>query len=272
MNKNKNSQVLDEKLISHLQQALSSANYTKCLPQHPTILLDRFAWLVALGSIICPEYRFKWPQLDWWQNKFFIEFTAKFPEENSGCNNDRKWNLIQMLRICRDIEGDTVECGCYKGASSWIILEQWKELFFTGKKRHFIFDSFEGLSEPGGYDGSHWVKNSMAASEETVRCNLSDFVNCFQIYRGWIPDKFDQVKDFKFSFVHIDVDIYSPTKDSIEFFYPRLNAGGILICDDYGFTSCPGATKAIDDFLVDKPEKMLSFASGGGWIMKGLRV
>lgn len=48
------------------------------------------------------------------------------------------------------------------------------------------------------------------------------------------------------------VDLYEPTKDSIEFFYDKLNVGGIFLCDDYGFTSCPGATKAIDEFLVDK--------------------
>ena len=54
------------------------------------------------------------------------------------------------------------------------------------------------------------------------------------------------------------------------FFYPRLVPGGIVVCDDYGFPTCPGATSAVDEFLADKPEKMLSLASGGGFAIKGI--
>ncbi|HEX3704868.1 MAG TPA: TylF/MycF/NovP-related O-methyltransferase, partial [Vicinamibacterales bacterium] len=49
--------------------------------------------------------------------------------------------------------------------------------------------------------------------------------------------------------LHIDVDLYEPTRDSIAFLYERMNPGGIVVCDDYGFMTCPGATKAIDEFL-----------------------
>lgn len=76
------------------------------------------------------------------------------------------------------------------------------------------------------------------------------------------------IETLEFSFVHIDVDLYQPTYDSIAFFYPRMNSGGILVCDDYGFTSCPCATKAVDEFLFDKPEKMISMSGGGGLMIK----
>jgi predicted O-methyltransferase YrrM len=66
--------------------------------------------------------------------------------------------------------------------------------------------------------------------------------------RGWIPERFDIVSDKTFSIVHIDVDLYQPTRDALEFFYPRLNPGGLMICDDYGSVACPGAKKAVDDF------------------------
>jgi hypothetical protein len=67
----------------------------------------------------------------------------------------------------------------------------------------------------------------------------------------------------------VDVDLYEPTRDSIRFFYDRLNPGGILVCDDYLFMTCPGATEAIDEFLADKPEKMLGLPGGGGFFIKG---
>ena len=43
-------------------------------------------------------------------------------------------------------------------------------------------------------------------------------------------------------------------KLACEFFYPRMQAGGILLFDDYGYPSCPRAREAVDEFFADKPE------------------
>ena len=48
-----------------------------------------------------------------------------------------------------------------------------------------------------------------------------------------------------------------------------MSAGGIIVCDDYAFTTCPGATQVIDEFLADKPEKMIRMSGGGGFLIKG---
>jgi hypothetical protein len=111
----------------------------------------------------------------------------------------------------------------------------------------------------------------MSSSEELLKGNLSH-VESIEVYKGLIPFRFSEVEDRFFSFVHIDVDLYQPTLDSIEFFYPRMSDGAVLVCDDYGFTSCPGATKAIEQYLEDKPEKMVSLSTGGGFFIKGKRV
>ena len=44
--------------------------------------------------------------------------------------------------------------------------------------------------------------------------------------------------------MHVDVDVYQPTRDSIEYFYPRLVPNGVIVCDDYNW---PGARKAIEE-------------------------
>jgi hypothetical protein len=49
--------------------------------------------------------------------------------------------------------------------------------------------------------------------------------------------------------LHVDVDLYKPTLQSLEFFWPRIAVGGVVVCDDYGFTTCPGARRAMDNFL-----------------------
>ena len=72
----------------------------------------------------------------------------------------------------------------------------------------------------------------------------------------------------KFSFVHIDVDLYEPTHDSLSFFYERLVPGGIIVCDDYGSEACPGAYKACNDFIADKPEEIVHLTGGQGVIVK----
>jgi hypothetical protein len=80
------------------------------------------------------------------------------------------------------------------------------------------------------------------------------------------------VKDKRFSFVHVDVDLYQPTLDSMEFFCPRLNNGGILLCDDYVSSLCPGAIRAIDEFLADQPEKMIYMSCGSGYMIRNHRT
>ena len=54
----------------------------------------------------------------------------------------------------------------------------------------------------------------------------------------------------KLSLLHIDVDLFEPTKACLECFYTHAVRGGIVILDDYG--AFPGANKAIDEFFHDK--------------------
>lgn len=229
---------------------------------------SRFELLTALGAKILPRYRFHWPQMAWWDDPEFNNYLVRVGEIN-GYNTERKWALSQLLRLVAHVPGDTAECGVNLGASSYIICRANREA--STEKWHHGFDSFEGLSEPGGHDGSFWKSGDMRASLETCTANLSEFPKC-RLYKGWIPDRFAEVADTAFSFVHVDVDIYAPTKASVEFFYPRLSPGGVLLCDDYGFTTCPGATQGVDEVLADKPEKMISLPDGGGMFIKGVRM
>ena len=92
-----------------------------------------------------------------------------------------------------------------------------------------------------------------------MRSRLAEFPN-ISYYKGWIPERFREVESLRFSFVHVDVDLEQPTRDSLEFFYPRLSPGGVLLCDDYGSSLCPGATSA----------KMISLSPGGGFLVRGV--
>jgi hypothetical protein len=232
--------------------------------------LTEFDVLQRVGKEILPSYRFRWPQIAWLQNRKFWRLLASFGEQE-GLNADRKWMVGQLIRLSVHLPGDTVECGVYRGATSYLICNAVRD---DGEpdKRHHLFDSFAGLSEPGERDGEHWTAGDLACSEEDVLKSLDEFHRFVVSHRGWIPERFDEVADRTFCFVHVDVDLYQPTRDCLEFFYPRLDEGGILVCDDYGFTTCPGVTEAVDAFLANKPEDILSLPSGGGFLIKGAPV
>lgn len=224
----------------------------------------RFNLLTRAGESLVPRYRFKWPQMAWWDDASLSAFLTNFGELG-GFNTDRRLMLHELVRLVHGVEGDTAECGVYHGAGSYVICAANEQ---SGGRTHHIFDSFEGLSEPGEKDGSHWSAGNMAVGIERVKQNLARFERV-QYHKGWIPERFEDVAELKFAFVHVDVDLTDPTLDSMKFFYPRLSDGGVLVCDDYGFTTCPGATEAIDEFLANKPEKMLRLSGGGGFLIKG---
>lgn len=227
-------------------------------------LLRRFYLLKWIASFLLPEYRFKWPQLAWWNDADFTQYLVRFDELN-GNNSDRRYAVSQLLRLTQGVDGDTAEIGAYEGAMSWLILRAG-----GGHRQHHVFDSFEGLSKPTALDGAHWEQGTLACAEDVVKHNLAAFGASLKTYKGWVPERFSEVEGHRFSFVHIDVDLYEPTLASIEFFYPRMNPGGIVVCDDYNFTTCPGATRAIDEFMAGRPEKMIGLSGGGGFLIKGM--
>ena len=259
------STILRHILPAQLYHRFRTAALVAFPPEDPA---ERFNLMTVVGKQLVPKYRFKWPEMAWWDDETFSDFLRKFGELD-GRNTDRKWMLGQLLRLIDDVPGDTAECGVYLGASSYLIGTA------NGRSRfprdHFMFDSFEGLSDPKPEDGEHWSRGDLACQLDQVREHLRPLQR-LHFHRGWIPKEFHHVENRQFALVHVDVDLYEPTRDSLAFFYPRLNDGGILVCDDYMYNNCPGATKACDEFLADKPEKMIAPSCGGGFMIKGHRI
>jgi len=192
----------------------------------------------------------------------------------------RFYSLYQLAEhvLKNKIPGHFVECGVWTGHSAYILCSLMKENNF--KDELYIFDSFEGgLSEKNlkdenlryNYDETMnaYESNVFSSTEQQVRDCLEEF-KFFKIYPGWIPSRFKEVQDSKFSFIHIDVDLYEPTLESLKFFYPRLSKGGIIQCDDYGLSQFPGAKKAVDEFLASeiKPTFFYKAPMGSCFIMK----
>lgn len=172
----------------------------------------------------------------------------------------RFFSLFQCVNLSLKMNQgfNFAECGCFKGHSTYGISKILSENNF--KHEFHIFDSFEGglskfesndkimLNSNISEDEQLVRKNNFSSNYDEVKRNLQDF-NFVNIHKGWIPDKFYNIKDLRFQFVHIDVDLYQPTYESLQFFYPRLVSGGIIVCDDYNFADFPGAKLAWDEYF-----------------------
>lgn len=51
----------------------------------------------------------------------------------------------------------------------------------------------------------------------------------------------------KFSFVHLDGDLYQTTADALDWFWPRMVPGGVIILDDVDWPKCPGVNRALEE-------------------------
>ncbi|MBN1430147.1 MAG: class I SAM-dependent methyltransferase [Anaerolineae bacterium] len=224
---------------------------------------SRYLLAEAVSRRIYPKYKFSDCFNLYMEDTAFIQLYERFMGKKNTYTLDRKYILDQMMQLVLGVEGDTAECGAFQGASSYFMC---RRIAGTGKKHH-VFDSFEGLSKPQSEDGTYWQSGNLASAEAVIRDNLREFD--FVVYHsGWIPEKFHEVAASRFSFVHIDVDLYQPTLESMSFFYERLSPGGIILCDDYGSTVCPGAKLAVDSFMSDKPEKVVMLPSEQAFVIK----
>jgi O-methyltransferase len=172
----------------------------------------------------------------------------------------RFYSLVQIFRRTLPLQGLIAECGCFRGLSSFLlcgILKLAANGGFDGQG-YRIFDSFQGLSIPQPED---LVDDSdpqaerlrqmtragrFVASLEHVKESLRAFPR-IEFFPGWIPGSFPHEPAARYRFIHLDVDVHQPTRDSLEYFYPKVVPGGIIVCDDYGW---PGARKAVDDFCA----------------------
>lgn len=224
---------------------------------------SRFLLAEMISGLVCNRYKFSEYGRIFLYDEAFLRYYESFEKKGNYHSLDRKYAMDQLMQLALSLEGDTAECGVYEGASSYLICSKICGL----NKSHHIFDSFEGLSEPVSVDGAYWKKGDLSSNEDVLRKNLKQF-DFVHYYKGWIPDRFSEITQLEFCFVHLDIDLYQPTIDSLMFFYQRMVRGGMILCDDYGFVTCPGAKKAMDAYFSDKPENIISLPTGQGFIIK----
>lgn len=175
--------------------------------------------------------------------------------DESLCGPERLEVIAKYCFLGCHLPGELWECGVYKGGSA-LILGYYAAR--AGKKVR-LFDSFEGLPEPMCLDDPEggvtcWGEVIMHKGEwsntdvEHVRQKMPKGLD-YEIHKGFLPDTLVGLEDSKIAFAHLDLDLYEGTKATLEFLYPRISPGGVILCDDYNYPRNPGVMLAVRQTL-----------------------
>ena len=170
-----------------------------------------------------------------------FEVVLEQSRHNSMLTEDRLNALYNVGQYCSSLDGDFVELGCHYGGTSFLL-----QSVLNLNHPLYSFDSFQGLPDLSIEDGGIHNKGELKADYDTVRSYLPDKVI---LYKGWVEDTLFNIKDKPLSLIYIDMDLYAPTKFSINTLWNQLVKGGYMIFDDYLWEATPGVTKAVDEFF-----------------------
>jgi hypothetical protein len=218
------------------------------------------AYLAQPGYHYVPDYygRTAWKHLDIRTVQPFGDLAKEaIGHKKALLYYDRLYPIFQSLRnierLPRPSGGVNIaEVGVYRGGTSWFMASVLRALDITPATLH-CFDTFEGHATEdieGAWEGTHRAGKFNDTSFEGVKDYLKVFDN-IRFHKGRVQDTAEAAGGgLTFQFAHLDVDIYEPMIYALHFFGDRLQAGGAMIVDDYGFRTCPGTKQAVDEFAA----------------------
>lgn len=155
--------------------------------------------------------------------------------------------LAELLERTASVPGDIAEVGVYQGGSAEMLVAH------AGRSHVYLFDTFSGMPEHDPALDGHWRVGSFSDTSEAAVREMFAGNRSVTVAAGVFPrDTGHLVDGCRFRFVHLDVDNHGSYSKCLEFFYPRVAPGGVLVLDDYGEDCCPGATVAVDEFFFGR--------------------
>lgn len=180
-------------------------------------------------------------------------------ERETWVTYNEAYQIAMLVKNTQKISGDVAEVGVFKGGTAKIISK------LKGKKNLYLFDTFEGLPDRTRHDDAVYYKGRFSIFFEEVKSYFKSEKGVY-FYKGIFPQTACPIEKKHFSFVHLDVDLYKSTLDSLKFFYPRMSKGGVIISHDY--MTIEGVRKAFDEFFKDKPEVIIELSGSQCVVVK----
>lgn len=175
----------------------------------------------------------------------------------------------ELFKKVIDLPGCIVELGVYRGASFFT----WSKLLETfnptdRRRKVFGFDNFRGLGQlnekdgpeypadgkfPGGFDASLVRDEIFEITKLHNDDNLIAGVERCRIIEGDIketlPKFLEENPGLRISLLHLDMDLYEPTRIGLEFLFPLVVNGGVVAFDEYGLIPWEGESTAAEEYF-----------------------
>lgn len=177
-----------------------------------------------------------------------------------------QFSSFLLGQYAQKISGDIVECGIAGGSNLAFMM-----LGAGRTKRYWGFDSFQGIQlggkkdvlQPGIGKITHNVdvpddellvsSGITVVSKQTVKDNMEHWgfkdYN-LRLVEGWVQKSISwvigEIKNI--SILRLDMDMYAPTKYTLEKLFPLISPGGVVIIDDWGLD---GARTACIEFFQE---------------------
>lgn len=249
--------------LDDCRSALESAGYLVRKPVFP-------ASTIVDQNLYAP-YINNWATFQPWIGSEFIDHlvtTLLAAGRLTLVTRDRLWVLKTAFEQTQTLCGEIWEAGVFQGGTALML----KQLIDAGRPSCSptelrLFDTFQGMPETRDDLDLHREGDFADTSLDAVR-SLVGREDWIHFHPGLVPETFGGMDDRTIRLAHVDLDIYEGILSTCEFVYPRLVPGGMMVFDDYGFWSCPGARMAVDQFFVGKPERPLALPTGQAIVSK----
>ena len=175
------------------------------------------------------------------------------------------WAAKQALAV----EGDFVECGVNTGILSGTIC---RYLAFGQLERQFwLLDTYEGIPDELAKETERGTVKShnrhYSDVWEIANMNFAAFKNT-TLVRGKVPGTLSEVKTDAVSYLSVDMNIAAPERSALEYFWPKMAPGGVIVLDDYGFAGHDEQRLSADEFAASVGHAVLALPTGQGLIIK----
>lgn len=172
------------------------------------------------------------------------------------------WLFAELLENVR-CHGGIAECGVYNGGNAFVSLLCSASAV---ERPYHLLDSFEGFPTLSQTDPSSRQFDFKDVNVSYIRDVFRNFGNV-HIHKGYFTDTLPSLSGERFAVVYIDCDLYEPTLELCEFFYPRLSEGGCLLFHDYWVPEedpphlqpFRGVNRAVGEFLGADIQRLVVF-------------
>ena len=182
----------------------------------------------------------------------------------------RHWNVSYAIRYAIRFsdtnEHNFVECGVGEGFSAFFALREIRgQQKIVKKFSMHLYDSWNAMKKEQLLKSELLNVNKYSELEVNItKKNLSEFNDYIIYHQGYIPESFNVPPEAPNSIVYLHIDLNSsqPTLSTLEFFYPRLVKGGVILFDDYGWLEYGDTKKKVDAFFYGKPGIIMKLPTG----------